>query len=71
MSIDMILKPLPLGEHQEAARAVSPRPFPRDHLVAGDQQLLDLPFEVWNGLATAFDPGDDTVTRSALVVGPE
>jgi hypothetical protein len=65
------LKALAGGRDIKERRDRCPRGLsPHDDLVAGDQQLLDLPFEVWNGLAAALDPGDDTLTRSALVVGP-
>src|SRR5262249_1287250 len=34
---------------------------PHDDLVAGDDQLLDLPFEIWNGFAATLDPGNNTL----------
>ena len=39
-------------------------------LVARDQDLLDFPFQVRNGLETLADPGDDFIAAVANIVAP-
>ena len=65
----MSLNDLPLvGVPMNFARRRAGRLAAHDDVIAGYQNLLDLPFQIRNGLEPRSDPGDDLLPGIAEII---